>query len=170
MIWQRGLDHATHRRTGEHQARPQLLYVFWGARTPPTTYTTGANNYLGLSSHPAVIQAAHEALDTHGFGLSSVRFICGTQVSVVVDRLCATHHQQDIHKQLEATISKFHGTDDTILYASCFDANAGLFESILTAEDAIISDQLNHASIIDGIRLCKAQRLRCAIVGDCFAV
>lgn len=104
-----------------------------------------ANNYLGLADHPAVIAAAHKALDDHGFGLASVRFICGTQ---------------DIHKQLESTISSFFGTDDTILYTSCFDANGGLFETILDAEDAVISDSLNHASIIDGIRLCKAQRHR----------
>ncbi len=104
-----------------------------------------ANNYLGLSSHPAVIDAAKRALDTHGFGLSSVRFICGTQ---------------DLHKQLEATVSRFFGTDDTILYSSCFDANGGLFETLLGEEDAIISDALNHASIIDGIRLCKAERHR----------
>jgi glycine C-acetyltransferase len=104
-----------------------------------------ANNYLGLSSHPEVLEAAKKTLDTHGFGLSSVRFICGTQ---------------DIHKQLEATISKFFGSDDTILYTSCFDANAGLFETVLGPDDAIISDQLNHASIIDGVRLCKAQRHR----------
>ncbi|MBI3202530.1 MAG: glycine C-acetyltransferase [Myxococcales bacterium] len=104
-----------------------------------------ANNYLGLSSHPKVIEGAKRALDTHGFGLSSVRFICGTQ---------------DLHKQLEARISRFFGTDDAILYSSCFDANGGLFETLLGAEDAIISDALNHASIIDGIRLCKAERLR----------
>ena len=104
-----------------------------------------ANNYLGLSSHPAVIQAAKRAIDSHGFGLSSVRFICGTQ---------------DLHKKLENTISRFFGTEDTILYSSCFDANAGLFETILGPEDAIISDALNHASIIDGIRLCKAERHR----------
>lgn len=104
-----------------------------------------ANNYLGLSDHPDVVQAAKNTLDTHGFGLSSVRFICGTQ---------------DIHKQLEADISKFLKFDDTILYPSCFDANAGLFESILNSKDAIISDALNHASIIDGVRLCKAQRFR----------
>ncbi|MCO6436199.1 MAG: glycine C-acetyltransferase [Phycisphaerae bacterium] len=102
-----------------------------------------ANNYLGLSSHPKVIEAARKALDTHGFGLSSVRFICGTQ---------------DIHKQLEQKISKFLGTEDTILFAACFDANGGLFEPLLGADDAIITDQLNHASIIDGIRLCKAKR------------
>ncbi|MBK6517809.1 MAG: glycine C-acetyltransferase [Polyangiaceae bacterium] len=104
-----------------------------------------ANNYLGLSSHPRLIEAAKHALDTHGFGLSSVRFICGTQ---------------DLHKQLEATVSRFFGTEDTILYSSCFDANAGLFETLLGEEDAIISDALNHASIIDGIRLCKAERHR----------
>ena len=104
-----------------------------------------ANNYLGLAEHPAVVKAAHEALDKWGYGLSSVRFICGTQ---------------SIHKQLEAKISEFLGTEDTILYSSCFDANAGLFETLLGAEDAIISDELNHASIIDGVRLCKAQRLR----------
>ena len=106
-----------------------------------------ANNYLGLADHPDIIAAAKEALDTHGFGLASVRFICGTQ---------------DLHKELEATISKFFGTDDTILYTSCFDANGGLFETILNEEDAVISDALNHASIIDGIRLCKAERRRYA--------
>ena len=104
-----------------------------------------ANNYLGLSNHPDLIAAAKDTLDSHGFGLSSVRFICGTQ---------------DIHKQLEDTISRYHGMDDTILFPSCFDANAGLFEAILTDEDAVISDALNHASIIDGIRLCKARRHR----------
>lgn len=104
-----------------------------------------ANNYLGLSSHPEVIEAGKKALDTHGAGLSSVRFICGTM---------------DIHKELEEKIAKFHGKEDSILYASCFDANAGLFEVLLGAEDAVISDELNHASIIDGIRLCKAKRLR----------
>ena len=104
-----------------------------------------ANNYLGLSSHPSVIKAAHKALDERGYGMSSVRLICGTQ---------------DKHKELEAKISNFLGTEDTILYTSCFDANGGLFETILTAEDAIISDELNHASIIDGIRLCKAKRFR----------
>ena len=106
-----------------------------------------ANNYLGLSSHPDVIQAAKETLDSHGFGMSSVRFICGTQ---------------DIHKELEAKIAKFYGTEDTILYPSCFDANGGLFETILGPEDAIISDALNHASIIDGVRLSKARRYRYA--------
>jgi glycine C-acetyltransferase len=104
-----------------------------------------ANNYLGLSSHPRIIAAAHAALDERGYGLSSVRFICGTQ---------------DRHKQLEAAISAFLATEDTILYSSCFDANGGLFETILGEEDAIISDALNHASIIDGIRLCKAERHR----------
>ncbi|MBL1281386.1 MAG: glycine C-acetyltransferase [Fluviicola sp.] len=104
-----------------------------------------ANNYLGLSSHPDVIQAAKDTLDSHGFGMSSVRFICGTQ---------------DIHKELEAKIAKFYGTEDTILYAAAFDANGGVFEPLFTAEDAIISDELNHASIIDGVRLCKAQRYR----------
>lgn len=104
-----------------------------------------ANNYLGLSNHPQVVDAAKKTLETHGFGLSSVRFICGTQ---------------DIHKRLEKIISEFHGTEDTILYPSCFDANAGLFEGILNQEDAIITDELNHASIIDGIRLCKAERHR----------
>jgi glycine C-acetyltransferase len=104
-----------------------------------------ANNYLGLSSHPQVIEAAKKAIDTHGYGMSSVRFICGTQ---------------DIHKQLEAKLSQFLGTEDTILYAAAFDANGGVFEPLLGAEDAIISDELNHASIIDGVRLCKAQRFR----------
>lgn len=104
-----------------------------------------ANNYLGLSSHPKVIAAAKKAIDTHGYGMSSVRFICGTQ---------------DIHKELEAKISSFLGTEDTILYAAAFDANGGVFEPLLNEQDAIISDELNHASIIDGVRLCKAQRMR----------
>jgi glycine C-acetyltransferase len=104
-----------------------------------------ANNYLGLSSHPEVVAAAKDALDSHGYGMSSVRFICGTQ---------------DIHKELEAKIAKFYGTEDTILYAAAFDANGGVFEPLFTEEDAIISDELNHASIIDGIRLCKAARYR----------
>ena len=104
-----------------------------------------ANNYLGLSSHPKVIAASKHAIDTHGYGMSSVRFICGTQ---------------DIHKELEQKISKFLGTEDTILYAAAFDANGGLFEPLLNEQDAVISDELNHASIIDGIRLCKAQRFR----------
>ena len=106
-----------------------------------------ANNYLGLADHPDIIAAAKHALDTHGFGLASVRFICGTQ---------------DLHKQLEATIAEFFGSDDAILYTSCFDANGGLFETILNENDAVISDALNHASIIDGIRLCKAERRRYA--------
>ncbi|MDO6810909.1 glycine C-acetyltransferase [Zobellia galactanivorans] len=104
-----------------------------------------ANNYLGLSSHPEVIQAAKDTLDSHGFGMSSVRFICGTQ---------------DIHKELERKIADFYGTEDTVLYAAAFDANGGVFEPLFTAEDAIISDALNHASIIDGVRLCKAKRYR----------
>ena len=106
-----------------------------------------ANNYLGLSSHPDIVGAARRALDDHGFGMSSVRFICGTQ---------------DVHKELEARISEFFGTDDTILYAACFDANGGVFEPLFTDQDAILSDALNHASIIDGVRLCKAARYRYA--------
>ncbi|HPQ39956.1 MAG TPA: aminotransferase class I/II-fold pyridoxal phosphate-dependent enzyme, partial [bacterium] len=104
-----------------------------------------ANNYLGLSSHPRVIRAAHEVLDRRGYGMSSVRFICGTQ---------------DIHRSLENRLSAFLGMDDTILYSSCFDANLGIFSALLTDQDAVISDRLNHASIIDGIRLCKAKRFR----------
>ena len=104
-----------------------------------------SNNYLGLSNNKEIVEEAKKALDNRGFGMSSVRFICGTQ---------------DIHKQLESTISKFHSKEDTILYSSCFDANTGFFEAVLTDQDAIISDSLNHASIIDGIRLCKAKRLR----------
>ncbi len=104
-----------------------------------------ANNYLGLSNHPALIQAAKDGMDSHGFGMSSVRFICGTQ---------------DLHKTLEKKVAEFFGTEDTILYAACFDANGGVFEPLLTDEDAIISDSLNHASIIDGVRLCKAARYR----------
>ncbi|MCL1142752.1 glycine C-acetyltransferase [Shewanella gaetbuli] len=106
-----------------------------------------ANNYLGLANHPELIKAAQQGLDSHGFGMASVRFICGTQ---------------DIHKQLEASLSEFLGMEDTILYSSCFDANAGLFETLLDANDAIVSDALNHASIIDGVRLCKAKRFRYA--------
>ena len=106
-----------------------------------------ANNYLGLANHPAIVEAAHEALDRWGYGMASVRFICGTQA---------------LHRELEERLSEFLGTDDTILYSSCFDANGGLFEALLGEEDAVISDQLNHASIIDGIRLCKARRLRYA--------
>src|SRR5664279_924328 len=104
-----------------------------------------ANNYLGLSDHPELIKAAKEALDSHGFGMSSVRFICGTT---------------DLHKKLEKKIAQFFGTEDTILYAACFDANGGVFEPLLSEQDAIISDSLNHASIIDGVRLCKAVRYR----------
>src|SRR5438445_1946757 len=104
-----------------------------------------ANNYLGLANHPEIVAAAREGLAKYGYGLSSVRFICGTQ---------------ELHRDLEGTIAKFHAKDDAILYTSCFDANGGLFETLLGAEDAVISDELNHASIIDGIRLCKAQRLR----------
>jgi glycine C-acetyltransferase len=113
--------------------------------TGETVLNFCANNYLGLSSHPEVVQAAKDTMDTHGFGMSSVRFICGTQ---------------DIHKELEQKIADFYNKEDTILYAAAFDANGGVFEPLLTAEDAIISDSLNHASIIDGVRLCKAKRYR----------
>jgi glycine C-acetyltransferase len=113
--------------------------------TGETVLNFCSNNYLGLSSHPEVIQAAKDTLDSHGFGMSSVRFICGTQ---------------DIHKELEERIAKFYGTEDTILYAAAFDANGGVFEPLLGENDAIISDSLNHASIIDGVRLCKAKRFR----------
>ena len=108
-----------------------------------------SNNYLGLSSDPSVLEAAKESIDSHGYGMSSVRFICGTQ---------------NIHKDLEETISEFLGTEDTILYAAAFDANGGLFEPLFGPEDAIISDELNHASIIDGIRLCKASRHRLSLI------
>ncbi|PCE63053.1 glycine C-acetyltransferase [Sediminicola luteus] len=128
--------------------------IIAGAQAAEITLASGekvinfcANNYLGLSNHPEVIQAAKDTMDTHGFGMSSVRFICGTQ---------------DIHKELEAKVAQFYGTEDTILYAAAFDANGGVFEPLLTAEDAIISDSLNHASIIDGVRLCKAKRYRYA--------
>ena len=128
--------------------------VITTAQQPNIAVTTGeavvnfcANNYLGLANHPELIAAAKSGLDEHGFGMASVRFICGTQ---------------DIHKTLETKLSKFLGMEDTILYSSCFDANAGLFETLLSAEDAIISDSLNHASIIDGVRLCKAKRYRYA--------
>src|SRR5437879_5575404 len=104
-----------------------------------------ANNYLGLANHPAIVKAAEDALHRYGYGLASVRFICGTQ---------------DLHKQLEQTIARFFGKDDAILYSSCWDANGGLFETVLGDEDTILSDELNHASIIDGIRLCKARRVR----------
>ena len=122
---------------------PQDVHVRVGDGS--TVLNMCANNYLGLSEHPEVSKAAHEGLDNWGYGLSSVRFICGTQA---------------IHQQLEKKLSEFLGTEDTILYTSCFDANGGLFETLLTAEDAVISDELNHASIIDGIRLCKAKRFR----------
>ena len=122
---------------------PQRAHI--GVASGKKVINLCANNYLGLAEHPEVIQAAHEGLDRWGYGLSSVRFICGTQA---------------IHKKLEARLSKFLGMDDTILYTSCFDANTGLFETLLGPEDAVFSDELNHASIIDGIRLCKAQRHR----------
>lgn len=122
---------------------PQDVHIRVGDGQPVLNLC--ANNYLGLAEHPEIIKAAHEGLDRWGYGLSSVRFICGTQA---------------IHQQLEERISRFLGTEATILYTSCFDANGGLFETLLTAEDAVISDELNHASIIDGIRLCKAQRFR----------
>jgi glycine C-acetyltransferase len=122
---------------------PQDAHVRVGEERPVLNLC--ANNYLGLAEHPDVLKAAHEALDRWGYGLASVRFICGTQ---------------QIHKQLEQTLSEFLGLDDTILYSSCFDANGGLFETLLGPDDAVISDELNHASIIDGIRLCKAQRFR----------
>ena len=122
---------------------PQAARVGVGRAAPVLNMC--ANNYLGLASHPEVIAAAHEALDKWGYGLASVRFICGTQ---------------KIHKQLEEKLSEFLGTEDTILYTSCFDANGGLFETLLGPEDAVISDELNHASIIDGVRLCKAKRFR----------
>ncbi|SUB14363.1 2-amino-3-ketobutyrate coenzyme A ligase [Pantoea agglomerans] len=113
----------------------------------PAVINFCANNYLGLANHPALIQAAKEGMDSHGFGMASVRFICGTQ---------------DSHKQLEKRLADFLGMEDAILYSSCFDANGGLFETLLDAQDAVISDALNHASIIDGVRLCKAQRYRYA--------
>ncbi|MDB6110626.1 MAG: kbl, partial [Pedosphaera sp.] len=122
---------------------PQSAHVSVGGGAPVLNLC--ANNYLGLAFHPEVVKAAHEGLEKWGYGLASVRFICGTQ---------------SLHKELEKKISEFLGTEDTILYSSCFDANGGLFETLLGAEDAIISDELNHASIIDGVRLCKAQRLR----------
>src|SRR5574338_738437 len=123
-------------------ASPQGAEIKVGGKT---VLNFCANNYLGLSSHPKTIEAAHKYIDTHGYGMSSVRFICGTQ---------------DIHKELERKISEFLGTEDTILYAAAFDANGGVFEPLFNEQDAIISDELNHASIIDGVRLCKAQRFR----------
>ncbi len=136
------------RQQGLHKAErvittPQDAHIRVGDGSPVLNMC--ANNYLGLAEHPQVVAAAHAGLDRWGYGLSSVRFICGTQ---------------SVHKQLESKISEFLGTEDTILYTSCFDANGGLFETLLGPEDAVISDELNHASIIDGIRLCKAQRLR----------
>jgi glycine C-acetyltransferase len=122
---------------------PQQAHI--GVTSRPQVLNLCANNYLGLADHPDVLAAAHKALDQWGYGLASVRFICGTQQP---------------HKELEQKLSEFLGTDDTILYSSCFDANGGLFETLLSAEDAVISDELNHASIIDGVRLCKAQRFR----------
>lgn len=122
---------------------PQQTQV--GLKTGEQVINLCANNYLGLANHPLLIQAAHDALDRWGYGLASVRFICGTQV---------------IHQELEESLSTFLGTEDTLLYSSCFDANGGVFETLLSADDAIISDELNHASIIDGIRLCKAKRYR----------
>ncbi|NND60541.1 MAG: glycine C-acetyltransferase [Gammaproteobacteria bacterium] len=152
------MDHALLKRLAEDTAalREQGLYKDERVITSPQqaqieveggqqVINLCANNYLGLANHPALLDAAHTALDEHGYGMASVRFICGTQ---------------DVHKELESRISSFLGTEDTILYAAAFDANAGLFETILGPEDAVISDELNHASIIDGIRLCKAQRLR----------
>jgi glycine C-acetyltransferase len=122
---------------------PQDAHVRVGSDSPVLNMC--ANNYLGLAEHPEIIKAAHEGLDRWGFGMASVRFICGTQ---------------QVHKELESKLSQFLGTEDTILYTSCFDANGGLFETLLGPEDAVLSDQLNHASIIDGVRLCKAQRYR----------
>jgi len=136
----------------EHNGLFKKERIITSAQGAEITLNTGetvlnfcANNYLGLSSHPEVIQAAKDTMDTHGFGMSSVRFICGTQ---------------DIHKELEQKIAHFYQTEDTILYAAAFDANGGVFEPLFGAEDAIISDSLNHASIIDGVRLCKAARYR----------
>jgi len=148
----------THLNDQIEQVKEDGLYkaerIITTAQQPNIAVTTGeavvnfcANNYLGLANHPELIAAAKSGLDEHGFGMASVRFICGTQ---------------DIHKTLETKLSAFLGMEDTILYSSCFDANAGLFETLLTAEDAIISDSLNHASIIDGVRLCKAKRYRYA--------
>lgn len=150
------IDFTTHLRATLDEIREDGLYkqerVLTSPQSPHITVAEGkevlnlcANNYLGLADHPEVEKAAREAIDRYGFGLSSVRFICGTQ---------------DIHKELEKSLSSFLGTDDTILYSSCFDANGGLFETLFGPEDAIISDELNHASIIDGIRLCKAGRFR----------
>jgi glycine C-acetyltransferase len=130
-------------RTILSDQKPDIKVTYPSGSEPREVLNFCANNYLGLANHPKLIEASHKALDKYGFGLASVRFICGTQ---------------DIHKTLEEKISQFYETEDTILYSSCFDANGGLFESILSAEDTIITDELNHASIIDGIRLCKAKR------------
>jgi glycine C-acetyltransferase len=130
-------------RTILSEQKPNLRVSFPAGSAPREVLNFCANNYLGLANHPKILEAARQALDEYGFGLASVRFICGTQ---------------DLHKKLEAKISEFFQTEDTILYSSCFDANGGLFESLLGAEDAIVTDALNHASIIDGIRLCKAKR------------
>lgn len=136
-------------KTERHIDSPQSSHVTAGQIGRPGTQVLNfcANNYLGLADHPDIIATAKKAMDTRGFGMASVRFICGTQ---------------DLHLELEARVSKFLGTEDTILFSSCFDANGGVFESLLGPEDAVISDALNHASIIDGIRLCKAQRFRYA--------
>jgi glycine C-acetyltransferase len=130
-------------RTILSSQKPEIHVQFPAGSEAREVLNFCSNNYLGLANHPDIIRAAHEALDRYGFGLASVRFICGTQ---------------DLHKRLEERISQFYGTEDTILYSSCFDANGGLFESLLGTEDAIVTDALNHASIIDGIRLCKAKR------------
>jgi len=138
-----GIDRAGLHKRERILASPQRARI--ALQTGQPVLNLCANNYLGLANHPEVIAAAHAALDRWGYGLASVRFICGTQ---------------EIHMDLEARLSAFLGTEDTILYSSCFDANGGLFETLLSAEDAVISDELNHASIIDGVRLCKAQRYR----------
>ncbi len=130
-------------RTILSSQKPEIHVQFPAGSEPREVLNFCSNNYLGLANHPDIVRAAHEALERYGFGLASVRFICGTQ---------------DLHKRLEERISQFYQTEDTILYSSCFDANGGLFESLLGAEDAIVTDALNHASIIDGIRLCKAKR------------
>src|SRR5579863_3973637 len=149
-------DYLSHLRTTLEQIRADGFYKTERVITSPQSSTIKlaggtqvfnfcANNYLGLANDPRLIDAAKVGLDLHGFGTASVRFICGTQ---------------DLHKQLEAALSAFLGTEDCILYSSCFDANGGSFETLLGDEDAVISDELNHASIVDGIRLCKARRLR----------
>ena len=141
---------------------PESMYLLrYGrhVRRVSTAACVGSNNYLGLSNHPKILEAAQAAIRSHGYGLSSVRFICGTQVASEITRSVwrIVVALQDVHKQLEDKISAFHGTEDTILYTSCFDANAGLFEALLTKDDIVFSDALNHASIIDGIRLCKVR-------------